>query len=447
MKVVQQWRCDVCKDEYFDDYEEAKNHEILCRFHQQQEERFREETLRKISDETRQIDKQREDDLNQEEKRHDRNEATKVKPWTCEKCGKGFSRYVDAFIHERACLAIRVRTKTVPSEKSISFPVRDKGDADQGARRRKSKSPQRTRSETRHDFKVATISSIHVPRSERDEHTEFLTGREFILDPSGANKTRPTTRFNKPIDTSNSPPKRRQDPESRDDVDDSDFSSIYIPRYRRTLYSKGQQSARGRHEERALQLDPNVASTTLKARTCTSSSPPKRRYHTEACHEVDESVLSSIYVPRHGKAQRNHGKLASSPGNEDRVLLPDPNTAKERSSAVMKARMYTSCSPPKRRHHPMLNGRGRPPLPPAAIEVDRKGKFTRSMEPAEVPVTILTKSRKQKSIRRVDCDSSTIKFLCKVCEDAYFDDMDSASAHEAVCSGYRGRKHIYLREP
>lgn len=44
MKTVLQWQCDACQDKYFDDYEKAISHEVLCRkFRQQQELRFQRE--------------------------------------------------------------------------------------------------------------------------------------------------------------------------------------------------------------------------------------------------------------------------------------------------------------------------------------------------------------------------------------------------------------------
>ena len=309
MKVVQQWRCDVCKDEYFDDYDDAKNHEVLCRFQHSQELRFREETFRKIADETWKVQEFRKTNTNRkgkktddtESKLHVREASKPEKQWTCEKCKLGFSSYVDAFVHELACTDAR-EAKETSTEKRVGFHERRKSlAAEEHGFRRKSKSPQRRRKEMRDD--------------------------------------------------------------------------------------------------------------------------------------IEEPGISTIYIPRGRKEQRDKAMAAA------HQLLQEKEQLLELSMAKTKRR---SSSPPPKQHDNLVVSRSRPALPLKSVQFHRRERSCRYDERSELPTTIVTKQKQtSRSPHPSDCDS-TIKYLCKVCEDACFNDMESASAHESSMFGIQGRT-VHLR--
>jgi len=300
----------VCKDEYFDDYDDAKNHEVLCRFHESQELRFREETFRKITDETWEVEELRETDFNRKVKKpnktkskpHYREASKPEKLWTCEKCHLGFSRYVEAFLHERVCTAVIAKAKRQFTDETNGLHERKSLAFEEHCIRRKSKSAQRPRKEMRDDADEPAISSIDMSRKEQRD--QVMVAAHQILQ--------------------------------------------------------------------------------------------------EKEHQMELTATKE----------------------------------KNRSSR----------SPPKRRPHPVADYRSRSQPPLKFVQCHRRERSSRYDERSKLRATTVTKqNQKSRSPLPSDCDS-TIKYLCKVCEDACFDDIDSASAHEASCTGFKGHPYIYVRE-
>jgi hypothetical protein len=310
----------VCRDEYFDVYEDARSHEVLCRFQEWQDFRFREETLRRITNEALKVEDLGDKTLNRREMMHDRGESRlngveesrPEKHWTCEKCDKAFSGYVDAFVHERACSGNIQKAKVQSIEKRVRLRGQKSLDVEESSQHMRSERPDKKKLETRDDSEEPLLAAIYIPRPRKERLQE----------------------------TGTAPKEKRQE------------------------------------KELPLKL----------------------------------------------------------------------NGANERRSGVLKKRDATN-SPPKRPHFPVIiDTRPKPPLPPKAIKFDRRGRSQRYNEESGLPATIVTKKKtRARPVLPGDRDS-TIKYLCKVCHDACFDDMDSASAHEASCAGFEEESYTFMRE-
>ena len=302
----------MCKDEYFDDFDDAKNHEVLCRFQESQELRFREDAFRKITDETWEVEELRECNFNRKAKKpnqtesmpHYREASRPEKQWTCEKCKLGFSGYVEAFLHERACTGVIAKAKRQFIDETNGRHERKSLAFEDLCIRRKSKSPQRMRKEMRDDAEGPAISHIYIPRGRKEKRDQAMVAAHQIL----------------------------------------------------------------QEKEHQMEL---------------SATEEKYRY---------------------------------------------------------------SRSPPKRRPHPVADYRSRSQPPLNFVQCHRRessGRYDEQSKHRAKPAT--KQNQKSRPPLASDCDS-TIKYLCKVCEDACFDDMDLASAHEASCTGFKGHPYIYVRE-
>lgn len=116
--TIHQWSCEVCKSAVFDNYDDAFNHEILCRYKQEQGLRFyhdREKSPESIDNKKR-FKRNIPDDYpvhptNPTES--PRNISSTKKPskkqrWICDVCRVAkFHSYVDAYVHERDCIQLQ----------------------------------------------------------------------------------------------------------------------------------------------------------------------------------------------------------------------------------------------------------------------------------------------------------------------------------------------------
>jgi len=135
-KMHRQWACDICKDAFFDNYDDARTHEALCRYRRDQlhlapEQRQSRQESRRSSREkrdvgqvlrtdnnyanhTRSVDYRSEDRIQasrdpddsrvSEDKSIERARLTKTQRWLCDVCKQAhFESYVDAYRHEQTC--------------------------------------------------------------------------------------------------------------------------------------------------------------------------------------------------------------------------------------------------------------------------------------------------------------------------------------------------------
>jgi hypothetical protein len=116
--TIHQWSCDVCKSAVFDNYDDASNHEILCRYKQEQRLRFyhdREKSPESIDIQERPKKIIRDDyPVNATNPTESpRNISSTKKPskkqrWICDVCRVAkFHSYVDAYVHERNCIQLQ----------------------------------------------------------------------------------------------------------------------------------------------------------------------------------------------------------------------------------------------------------------------------------------------------------------------------------------------------
>lgn len=113
---ILRWSCDFCFQD-FNNYDDAKTHEVLCRFRERQRENFgsfeqreslssrRDDSFKRNQDLPESIDVQmptnKRDDLHRKEKLV---KGKGKEKWVCDKCKIAkFESYVDAFVHEKFC--------------------------------------------------------------------------------------------------------------------------------------------------------------------------------------------------------------------------------------------------------------------------------------------------------------------------------------------------------
>lgn len=356
MKLVRQWSCDVCRDAFFDSYDDAYSHEVLCRFRQQQALRYQENAYHSVgisgsetmtnSGEQRetiyaarknQDSTERRDEV-ESRRRHvrlERRESNRKKSvkWQCDKCKREkFPSYVDAYLHERSC-------------PGVDKPKYNKGGGNM-----------------QHNF----WGNKHSRKS--------IGGQEKIM------------------------------------MGHDDESSYEISWTR-------------------------VKSTKTKKTKCTKQKEDKEEKYFEMtkCDPIDNLPLVT------DDAQR---KLALRNKLRDARQRWDVHLKKDSVSPPPPLRRK-SVSPLKQRTHQ------RPPLPPQHRRSDIRRKdhiltSPRHVAPLrQVPTTIVMKRK----VRAIVCkDADTIKYLCSVCRDICFDDMASASIHEASCTGLAQEPCVYLRD-